>query len=136
MDKRAEAYKKVMARVTVVNAIKLGHMQRQPCEVCGDLNSEAHHDDYDQPLVVRWLCKKHHEEHHHPGKTITINKSNYPRKQKKNFMRLPPANAPRQLIERIKALTPEHGDWGEFVRTALTREAERREQEQAEDETL
>lgn len=39
-------------------------MQRQPCEVCGAEKSHAHHDDYGQPLVVRWLCHSHHMEHH------------------------------------------------------------------------
>lgn len=49
-------------------AIKKGKLIRQPCEVCGDLKSEAHHDDYSKPLIVRWLCKDHHEEWHtnHP----------------------------------------------------------------------
>lgn len=36
---------------------------RQCCEICG-AKAEAHHDDYDKPLVVRWLCFKHHREHH------------------------------------------------------------------------
>ena len=40
------------------------HLLRQPCEVCGVVNSEAHLDDYDKPLSVRWLCFKHHREHH------------------------------------------------------------------------
>jgi hypothetical protein len=35
-----------------------------PCEVCKETNVDAHHDDYNKPLDVRWLCKKHHREHH------------------------------------------------------------------------
>lgn len=47
---------------------------RQPCEVCGKKgrwNVVAHHDDYAAPLDVRWLCRRHHIQHHQqhgPGK--------------------------------------------------------------------
>jgi hypothetical protein len=42
-----------------------GVLERMPCEVCKTTeNVEAHHDDYAKPLEVRWLCKKHHREHH------------------------------------------------------------------------
>ena len=44
--------------------IKMGKLISKPCEVCGDLKVDAHHDDYAKPLDVRWLCKKHHREHH------------------------------------------------------------------------
>lgn len=52
------------AHVAVGNAIRDGKLVRQPCEVCGSENSHAHHDDYSKPLDVRWLCSKHHAEHH------------------------------------------------------------------------
>lgn len=46
--------------------IKSGKLVKGACEVCGSTkNVEAHHDDYDKPLEVRWLCRKHHNEHHH-----------------------------------------------------------------------
>lgn len=48
----------------VTRAVKLGELTRLPCEVCGGLPAQAHHDDYSKPLDVRWLCKKHHDEHH------------------------------------------------------------------------
>ena len=42
-----------------------GTLIRLPCEVCGtNKDVQAHHDDYSQPLDIRWLCRKHHREHH------------------------------------------------------------------------
>lgn len=46
------------------NAIRNGLLVKQPCEVCGDRQVHAHHDDYDKPLLVRWLCPKHHKQWH------------------------------------------------------------------------
>lgn len=62
---RIEYPKKYVARYTVANALQDGRLTRGVCEVCSDPRTEAHHDDYSKPLDVRWLCKKHHEEHHH-----------------------------------------------------------------------
>lgn len=56
---------KASIRAITSTAIRKGYLMRQPCEVCGtEINVEAHHDDYDKPLDVRWLCKTHHAEHH------------------------------------------------------------------------
>lgn len=52
------------AHVAVGNAVKSGRLVRQPCEKCGDVEAQAHHDDYSKPLDVRWLCFTHHREHH------------------------------------------------------------------------
>lgn len=52
------------ARWKVRRAIASGAIVRQPCEVCGNEQSQAHHDDYSKPLDVRWLCAAHHREHH------------------------------------------------------------------------
>lgn len=52
------------ARWLVRRAIKAGRLTRKPCEICGASPTEAHHDDYSRPLDVRWLCKRHHVEHH------------------------------------------------------------------------
>lgn len=56
---------RVRARNSLRYAIDRGDLIRQPCEVCSTTNNiHAHHDDYDKPFDVRWLCKKHHQEHH------------------------------------------------------------------------
>lgn len=74
--KRQEAKgstKKQLSRRAVQRALEIGELFRQPCEVCGiepgrDEKGQivqAHHDDYDKPLEVRWLCRKHHYELHY-----------------------------------------------------------------------
>lgn len=52
------------AHILVGNALRDGKLVRQPCEKCGAIKVEAHHDDYTKPLDVRWLCKRHHAEVH------------------------------------------------------------------------
>ena len=54
--------KRYKARYTLRNAVRLGKVIRQPCEACGDPKSGGHHDDYNKPLEVRWLCPRHHFE--------------------------------------------------------------------------
>jgi hypothetical protein len=60
---RGERYKD-QARWRVKSALRSGKLKRQPCEVCGAKNSQAHHDDYSKPLEVRWLCPAHHGKEH------------------------------------------------------------------------
>ena len=56
----AEFLSKHRAQNAVHNALKRGMLVKDVCEVCGDLNVHAHHDDYNKPLEVRWLCPLHH----------------------------------------------------------------------------
>ena len=48
------------ARQRVFNALRDGRLNKESCEVCGEENSQAHHEDYSKPLEVKWLCRKHH----------------------------------------------------------------------------
>jgi hypothetical protein len=48
------------AHACTASALKRGLIERQPCEVCGADKTDAHHPDYDRPLLIIWLCRKHH----------------------------------------------------------------------------
>src|SRR3989304_9240531 len=61
---RSRHREKNLAHKAVQTAVARGLLKRGPCEICGSLDATAHHDDYKQPLLVRWLCKKHHEDLH------------------------------------------------------------------------
>lgn len=43
--------------------LKRGWLTRLGCEVCGK-TAQMHHEDYSQPLQVRWLCRSHHLAEH------------------------------------------------------------------------
>lgn len=55
---------KVRAHGIVRNALLKGEIRRGKCEICGSLRTDAHHDRYDRPLEIRWLCRQHHQQHH------------------------------------------------------------------------
>lgn len=56
--------KKVWAQRRLGAAVDAGRIKRMPCEVCGEPRAQGHHDDYDRPLDVRWLCVLHHHQWH------------------------------------------------------------------------
>lgn len=56
--------KKRRVHVITGNAIRSGALTKSPCESCGAINVCAHHDDYDKPLEVRWLCPPCHARWH------------------------------------------------------------------------
>lgn len=63
-----EAYRKRnrlkhRAHNMISKAIMRGKILPMPCLVCG-ADAEAHHTDYDAPLMVIWLCPPHHKEVH------------------------------------------------------------------------
>lgn len=58
------------AHIVVGNAIRDKKIIKGPCEICGALKVEAHHDNYSEPLSVRWFCRTHHAEHHRKYKVV------------------------------------------------------------------
>jgi len=61
---RAEDRRRVRAHSAVARAIRSGDIQREPCVRCGEQKTLAHHEDYDLPLDVVWLCQPCHKQRH------------------------------------------------------------------------
>ena len=61
---RSEDRRRSSAHNAVSRAIKAGTLDRKPCIRCGDAKSVAHHEDYDKPLEVMWLCQPCHKKRH------------------------------------------------------------------------
>jgi SRSO17 transposase len=86
--------KKIQVRNAVGAAIRKNDLIRGVCEVCGDTNAEAHHDDYEKPFEIRWLCFSHHREHH------TNEAKLMPTKPRSPDAPLPKTDAERQALRR------------------------------------
>jgi|GEM_PF-2443773 len=50
--------------------VKKGKLKRKPCVVCGDKRVIPHHEDYNSPFKVIWMCEKHHKEYHNGEITL------------------------------------------------------------------
>ena len=63
-----EGKAKLAAKSAVSYALKVGKLIKQPCWLCGENMSQAHHSSYekDMRLAVVWLCSVHHNEIHNP----------------------------------------------------------------------
>lgn len=55
---------KEYARRLLGEAVRRGKVVKKECCVCGEINSQGHHDDYFKPLDVIWLCAIHHKDRH------------------------------------------------------------------------
>ena len=49
-----------LARWYANRMLKNGLIERQPCAVCGKDNSQMHHPNYNEPLLIVWLCSDCH----------------------------------------------------------------------------
>jgi hypothetical protein len=62
---------KVLASTLARKAVRAGVLQEGPCEDCGSTTRiHGHHDDYNQPLQVRWLCASCHRKWHHKNRPV------------------------------------------------------------------
>lgn len=55
---------KIKAHDIVNRKIRSGKLQRDSCVICNSNNAEAHHEDYNNPLDIIWLCSNHHKKWH------------------------------------------------------------------------
>jgi len=68
---------KTKARNILNRAVNSGRIKKETCEVRGCLEAvEAHHDDYNKPLNIRWLCIRHHNEFHRLQRSQSIMERN------------------------------------------------------------
>lgn len=62
-ETKPSKFQKNRARNYAAKALRQGILTKSPCERCGE-NAEMHHEDYNKPLEVNWLCKMHHADRH------------------------------------------------------------------------
>ena len=57
--------KQIEAHNAVGCALRAGRLVKGPCIECGTtIRVEGHHEDYDKPLDVIWMCRKCHQRMH------------------------------------------------------------------------
>lgn len=62
--------KKSQAQQITNDMINKGLIKRLPCILCGKKRTVAHHEDYNYPKKVTWLCYPHHNRLHHGKKEV------------------------------------------------------------------
>ncbi len=56
--------RKRAAQILFRNRVRDGKIAIKPCERCGSDKVHGHHENYDKPLEVVWLCARHHKARH------------------------------------------------------------------------
>ena len=59
-----EQRKKANARSYANVYLKRGYIIKKPCEKCGSNDAEKHHEDYNKPTEITWLCRVCHLKYH------------------------------------------------------------------------
>lgn len=73
---KSEYRKRRLARIKCYHAVESGKIKKDSCIVCGSMDVYAHHEDYNKPLDIIWLCMKHHCEYHRKIGSYSTNKNN------------------------------------------------------------
>lgn len=71
-ESREKFPKRYKARNTINNMLARGLIVKPSyCSCCGkDCNPHGHHDDYDKPTDVRWLCSTCHSDWHKENEPV------------------------------------------------------------------
>lgn len=70
-----EQKKKANCRTYSNVYLSRGKLIPKPCEKCGEAKAEKHHEDYDKPLQVTWLCRPCHLDLHSKIKAKELEES-------------------------------------------------------------
>lgn len=65
-QRKPKNWNKYLARQNTYYHVRVGNLQKELCEIGTNCKGkvEAHHDDYNKRLDIKWFCKKHHEQYH------------------------------------------------------------------------
>jgi hypothetical protein len=92
------------AEFIYLEAIRLGRLIRQcQCEMCGfkgtrSSDIHAHHEDYAEPLTVKWVCRGCHRKLHNPPHCALMPKPERQHRGPNNHIVLGPDERLRMLI--------------------------------------
>ena len=62
------------AQHIVNNLIRKGIIKREKCHLCRQPKTHAHHENYNEPLNIIWLCPSCHQKYHRGLVDIIIKK--------------------------------------------------------------
>jgi len=57
-------FKELQAIRRHINYLSKKRGTHKPCEICNSYKTEIHHQDYNDPYDIIWLCRKHHKRLH------------------------------------------------------------------------
>lgn len=69
--------KKMNCRSYTHTYVYRGLIKRENCDICGYKKTQIHHDNYDLPLSIRWLCKTCHSRFHRGLFSFILPAKNY-----------------------------------------------------------